>query len=323
MLAGGLLTHLAGWRWMMLVNVPIALGVLLPTPAVIPATGRAARRPRLDLAGAATITVGLTALLYAAEQASQAGWAAPATLTPLTIAAALLCGFVAIERRVRAPLLPPAFFGARTVRVANLAMLLKSTVGLAGLFIPTLYFQQVLGYSPLASGLAFLPSGLAALAAGLTGPRLIGRLGGPRPLILLGLGSQLAGLLLMTALPTDGRWTLLLLGLLAVGAGFLWADVGLTISATADLTEHIRGLGAGVLRTAGQLGGALGLGVIAAIITARAHADGDPAGTPEALVAGLQAGLWCGAALAAAALLLVLSGLPKQWPLRDPPTDRA
>jgi MFS family permease len=150
MIASGLLTQLAGWRWVFLVTVPVAVATLLAALVVVPDPPRPPRPPRPNLVGAITITLGLAALLYALEQASQAGWGAPATQASLGGGAGFLAGFAAIERRSAAPLIPAGFFRDPTVTVVNTVMLLKSTIGIAVLFVPTLYFQQVLDYSPSA-----------------------------------------------------------------------------------------------------------------------------------------------------------------------------
>ena len=313
LIASGLLTQLAGWRWVFLVNVPVAVATLLAALVVVPDPPSPTRPPRPNLVGAATITLGLAALLYALDQASHLGWGAPATQASLGVGAGLLAGFAATERRSAAPLIPPAFFRDPTLTVVNTVMLLKSTIGIAVLFVPTLYFQQVLDYSPLASALAFLPSGITAILAALTSPRLIHQLGGTWPVLVLGLSLQLTGLGLMTAMPTGGAWPVLLAGLLLTGLGFLWSEVALTVTTASRLTIHTRGLGAGVLRTAAQLGGALGIGIIAVIISARTSAAGGAAAGGSALVSGLQAGLWCGAGFTAAALVLVLTS-PRSHP---------
>jgi len=308
MLVGGMLVELANWRWVMFVNAPIALAALLSAVVVIPDVRPAQPRPRLDVAGAIIVTGGLVALLYALNQAVLVGWNDHYVLVALLISIVMLVSFVETERRLSAPLIPAALLRDRTIMTASMVMLLKSTIGIAVLFLPTLYFQQVRDYSPLISGLAFVPAGLASLAASLTGPRLVRRLGNPRAVIVLALALQSTGLMLMTVLPVDGPWPALLLGTVLVLVGFLWSDVALNFTLSVTVSEETRGAGTGMLRTAAQVGGAIGLGVLATIVTARRNASDLPA-SPEALIAGLQTGLWCGAAFAVIGLTIAVLGL--------------
>lgn len=309
MILGGVLTDLGGWRWVMFVNVPVALAALMPALSVIPAQLAVRPWPRVDLAGAATVTLGLVGLLYALERATHTGWLDRGTLAVLAISAALLTAFAMIERRVPVPLLPSVLLRSHAIRTTATVMLLKSTVGIAALFIPTMYFQQVLGYSPLTSGLAFVPGGVACTVACLTGPRLIQRLGSPKAMIVLALSLQFAGLMLMSTMPHDHSPISMIVGIAVFLVGFLWTDVALNIALSLVVTDATCGAGTGIFRAAAQLGGAIGLGVIATLVAARA--PGAFIGTVDtgSLIAGLRVGLWCGAVFAVAGLAVAIVGL--------------
>jgi nitrate/nitrite transporter NarK len=191
---GGVLTQLLGWRWVLFAAVPIALTAFLLPASVSGQREHPGNRQELDLPGATTVTAGLAALLYALSPAKAAGWTAPVTLGPLIAGVALLAAFVAVERRARAPLVPLATFRVRPVTVANAAVLLESATT-AYAFVLTLYFQQVLELSPLATGLCFLPLTITGAVAAPVAGRLIDTLGGLRATMLQAMAVQAAGLL--------------------------------------------------------------------------------------------------------------------------------
>jgi hypothetical protein len=239
------------------------------------------------------------------------------TLGPLIAGVALLAAFVAVERRARAPLVPLATFRVRPVTVANAAVLLESATT-AYAFVLTLYLQQVLELSPLATGLCFLPlTIIAAVVAPLAG-RLIDTLGGLRATMLQAMAVQAAGLVVM-ALSLGGRGIASVIAATMVWAtGKVVADVAGTIAATSGLGEERKGLAAGLLTTSQQLGAACGLGVVAAVVAARTDAlGGAPAGT-QALVQALQWALLAAVAFVALALTIVLAGLRRRHRSREP-----
>jgi MFS family permease len=316
---GGVLTQLLGWRSVLVAAVPIALtAFLLPASVGARPDSQGTRQP-LDLPGAVTLTAALAALLYALSQARAAGWTAATTLGPLTVGVALLGVFVAVERRAGVPLVPLATFRVRPVTVANAAILLESATT-AYAFVLTLYFQQVLDLSPLATGLCFLPLTItAAVAAPLAG-RLIDTLGGRRATMLQAMTVQATGLLLM-ALSLAGH------GLASViAATVLWAtgkviaDVAGTITATSGLGQDRKGLAAGLLSTAQQLDAACGLGVVAAVVAARTDALSGATTGSQAPVEALQWGLLAGVAFVALALAIVLAGLRRRHPSQETAT---
>ena len=309
---GGVLTQVLGWRSVLFAAVPIALtAFLLPASVGTGPRTRDQRQP-LDLPGAATITAALAGLLYALTQAKAVGWTAPMTLGPLSAGLILLGVFVAIERRTPAPLVPPATFRALPITAANAAMLLQSATTAYALVL-TLYFQQVLGLSPLATGLCFLPLAVvAAVAAPLAG-RLIDTLGGRRATLFQALTVQGAGLLVM-ALALAGRGVASVIAATVVWAtGKVVADVAGIITATSGLDEDRKGLAAGLLSTSQQLGAACGLRVVAAVVAARSDAVGGATGSQPPVEA-LQWGLLASVAFVALALSIVLVGLRRRRP---------
>jgi len=315
MVGGGVITELLGWRWVMFVNVPVALAVLVVSPAVI-RESRDERAPAvLDVPGAAAATLGLASLIYAISEAPHNGWTSPVTLGSASCGALLLAAFVPLERRSRAPLVPPGLLRSRAFASPVAAMGFKAAIGVSQLFVLTLYFQEALGRSPLAAGLLFLPMTLAAVAAATLAGRLSTHVG-TKPTAVLGLVLLALGLLLMARMSADGGLPFVLSGMVIGEVGFMLAEVPLTIAATTGVGEDRRGLAAGVLNTSIQLGNALGLGVIAAVAAAGTSALGGYDAGPEALVGGLRWALLAGTGFVAASLLFVLSA-PRDGKVRE------
>jgi EmrB/QacA subfamily drug resistance transporter len=308
MVGGGVITEFLGWRWVLFVNVPVALAALLPTPAVVPES-RNERAPRyLDLAGALTATSGLASLIYAVSEVPDNGWTSTATLGFGTSGGLLLTLFAVAERRSSAPLVPLGVLGERAVVAPNAAIFLQSMVGIAWLYVLTLHFQEVLGHSPLTAGLFFSPMTLASVVAAPVAGRLATRFG-VRTTAASGLALVAVGLLLMTPFSAGDGLVLVLCGMVVGEIGFMFSNVPLTIAGSGGTSE--RGLAAGLLNTSIQLGNAWGLGVVATVVAAVTTALGGEAAGPEALVGGLRSGLYACAGFAVLALPIVLFGLPK------------
>jgi len=310
-LLGGVLTSALGWRWVLFVNVPIGTA-LIAVSVVAMAESRATTAGRaLDLPGAVTITGGLAALVYGIVGTDVHAWTATATVVPLAIGAALLVSFLVIESRAAQPLVPLSVFRRRSLSAANT---IAVTIGAAlfGLyFFLSLYIQQVNGYSPLMGGLAYLPAGLATLLAALAGTRLVARIG-PRRQLVIGPLLAAGGLVwLATLAPGDSYWGHILGPLVLAGAGFGLSFVPMTIAATAGLPPEQAGLGAGLINTTRQMGGAVGLavmGTVAAGVASRAAGHG-----ARALAAAYTNG-YDGAFLIAATALLAGSALALMLP---------
>jgi EmrB/QacA subfamily drug resistance transporter len=300
-LAGGILTDLLDWRWVLFVNVPI--GAALIAAAMVSLTeSRAEQRPRLDIAGAVTVTGGLALLVYGIVSTDTRSWGSPATIVTLLGGAASLAAFVVIESRTAHPLVPLGVFRLRSVAAANGIAVTIGAALFGMFFFLSLYLQQVNGYSPLRAGLAFLPAALATLGGSLVGTRIVTRLGVRRQLVI---GPLMAatGLVWLTQLSAgDGYLGNVFGPLVLAGIGLGMSFVPMTIAATADVPIHQAGLASGLLNTTRQMGGAVGL---AAMATIAAGASSPTAGYDRAF--------WISAAamVIGALIALVLPGAPK------------
>src|SRR5919112_1431505 len=227
MVGGGVITEYLGWRWVLFVNVPVALVALVPSPAALP-DSRNERAPRsLDLAGALTATSGLGLLIYAISEVPKNGWISTVTLGFGTLGTLFIACFVVTERRSSAPLVPLGVLKKPAVVVPNAAIFLQSMVGIAWLYVLTLYFQEVLGHSALTAGLLFIPMTLASVVAAPLAGRLVTRLG-IRTTASLGLALVAVGLLLMTLMSVGGGMLFVLLGMVIGEGGLMLSNVPLT-----------------------------------------------------------------------------------------------
>src|SRR5918992_3909572 len=318
-LLGGILTDVLNWHWIFLVNFPVGVAVAALTLLVIPGGRGLQGAPRLDLAGAVTVTASLMIAVYAIVNGNDVGWGTPRTLGLLGASAALMAAFLLIEARIRSPLVPLGIFRLRNVATANVVGVLWAAGMFAWFFMSALYLQLVLGYGPLEVGLAFLPGNIimGALSVGLSA-KLVMRFGLRLPLAT-GLGLASIGLLLFARAPVDGDFVVDVLPsmiLLGLGAGMAFNPV--LLAAMSDVEPSDAGLASGVVNTSFMMGGALGLAVLASLAASRTEtlsASGD--GQLVALNAGYHAAFLIGAifALAAAAiggLLLRPSAAPEQ-----------
>jgi EmrB/QacA subfamily drug resistance transporter len=298
MVGGGVITDLLGWRWVLFVNVPVALVALLMTPVAVPEIRGEGVARVLDVPGAATVTLGLAAVIYAVTKAPE-GDRNPVLVFGAAGVLLLVC-FVITERRSAAPLVPLDVVAAGPVAVPNVAIFLQSMIGLSWLYVLTLHFQEVLGHGPLAAGLLFAPMTLSAVPAALIAGRLVTyfgvRLVASTGLVLLG-----GGLLLMSEM---GNLFFVLLGMVVGETGFMFSNVPLTIAATGGVKGDDRGLASGLMNTSSQLGNALGLAIVATVVAAVAASGGS-----EDLLAGLRWGLLVCAGIVVLALPITLFGL--------------
>jgi len=317
MLAGGLLTQYASWRWVLFVNVPVGALLLAATPRVVPAAP-GEPRARIDAAGTVTVTAGLAGLVYATTQVPEHGWATPGTVGFLLVAAVLLGAFLVIESRHRAPLVPLRILRRRSLTGADTVALLGGAAVIASpIFFLTLYLQQILGFSAIQAGLATLPLGLAVIVTSQLSPRIMERVGRKR-LLVSGLALAAVGLALLGRIHPAGSYTVEVLGpVVLLGLGMGLSFVPLTASAVAGVPPADQGLASGLLQTAQQLGVALGLAVLTSLATATTlgllgHPAGppDPAALQAALTGGYAAALRGAALLALAVAALALLILP-------------
>jgi predicted MFS family arabinose efflux permease len=269
-LLGGLLTSSLSWHWIFLVNVPIGVAVYALCRALLPAGRGMVDAPRLDVAGAVTVTASLMLAVYAIINGNEAGWMSPATLWKLGAAVALLVAFVMIESRVRSPLMPMSLLRLRSVSAANVIAVLWAAGLFAWFFISALYLQLVLGRGPMEVGLAFLPSNLimAICSLGISA-KLVMRFGIRGPLTV-GLLLAAGGLLLFARAPLVGSvWIDVVpaMSLLGIGAGIAFNP--LLLAAMNDVPTSDSGLASGMVNTSFMMGGALGLAVLASVAAAR------------------------------------------------------
>jgi EmrB/QacA subfamily drug resistance transporter len=302
---GGALVSAAGWRWIFLINIPVGLVVIVAALRVLPADGaprgsRGAGVGGFDLGGAISVTAGASLLAYAVAQTSSHAWGSAETIS-LLCGAALLAGYFVIhERGARSPLMPLSLWRNRSVTGANVVSALLSSAMFAVFYSTTLYMQQVLHYSALRTGLAYVPFGLSILVAAGTAPALVSLLG-IRMTSIAGSVVSLAGLLLLARVPVDGHLlTDIIVPTVIVGLGAGAVIVPTSIAAMSGVGADRHGVASAVLNVSRQLGGALGLAVISTVIassTARSAAAGNAAAA--ALTAGFHAGFAVSAALAA------------------------
>src|SRR5713101_1405860 len=271
-LLGGLLTDALSWHWVFLVNIPIGVGVYALTVVLLRESRAPAAAPRLDVGGAVTVTASLMLAVYAVVNGNDAGWTSARTLGLLGAAAVLLALFLAIETRVRDPLMPLRLFRLRSVATANVVGILWSAAMFAWFFVSALYLQLVLGYSAMQVGLAFLPANLimAAFSLGLSA-KMVMRYGIRMPLAA-GLALTAAGLALFALSPVDGGFALHVLpGMTLLGIGCGMAMNPVLLAAMSDVAPSESGLASGVVNTSFMMGGALGLAVLASLAAARAE----------------------------------------------------
>ncbi|MDQ6777608.1 MAG: DHA2 family efflux MFS transporter permease subunit [Actinomycetota bacterium] len=320
-LAGGILTDVLNWHWIFLVNVPIGIGVFLLATRVLPAGNRAAAAGRLDVAGACTVTAALMLAVYAIVNGNQAGWTSAQTLGLLAGAAVLIAAFLALESRVRTPLVPLRLFRLRNLATANVVGVLWAGAMFAWFFLSALYLQLVLGYSPLQVGLAFLPANLimGAFSLGISA-KLVMRFGIKLPLAV-GLVLAAAGLVLFARAPVGGHFTTDVLPsmiLLGFGAGIAFNPV--LLAAMNDVDPSESGLASGIVNTSFMMGGALGLAILASVAASRtSHLIASGHSHVAALDAGYHTAFIIGAGFAL--LAATLASLLLQSRATEPATE--
>ena len=308
-LFGGILTKYAGWEWIFFVNVPVGAAVLALTRPLV-RESRIAGLHGFDFPGAATITSSLALLVYGISTAPDAGWASGRTIGLLIGAAVLLAAFIVIERRQEAPMVPFRIFRTRTVTGANVAGFLLGAVVFSNFFLLTLYVQQVLHYSALKTGLTFLFTAGTVIPVAGASQALVTRIG-VRPVMTVGLALTTAGMVWYSQIGPHSHFASgLLPGYILVGVGMAFSFIPMSIAALAGVAHHEAGLASGLINTAQQIGGALGVAIAATVAfthtkTLLAHGH-DPL---SAQTSGFALGFWViaaiGVASVAASFLLV------------------
>ncbi len=298
-LLGGMLTEWAGWEWVLFVNVPIGIAAAMLAPRLLPESKNEGER-HFDIAGAVTITTGLSLLVYALVDANDAGWASTQTIGLGAIAVALIGAFYVIERRQKAPLVPfPGIFRMRTITGINVAAVLVAASLFSMFFFISLYMQNVLGFSALEAGLAYLPLAVGIIITAGATAGLVTRFGF-KPVLVSGLIITAAGLVWFSQVDPNGSYVgdVLFPSLLAaIGLGL--AFVSMTVAAVSGVETHETGLASGLINTSQQIGGALGLAILATVANSRID-DLAASGTPQnvALTEGFQSAFLVGAGMA-------------------------
>ena len=309
-LAGGVLTEYVGWEWIFFVNVPIGLGALAFVPRYVTESRADGLTKHFDALGAVTVTGSLMLLVYGLTQTTNEGWTSMQTIGVLAASAVLMAVFLRIEMRSRSPLVPLGFFRRRTPTAANVIGLGLGTMVFGMFFLLSLYQQQVLGFSALKTGVGYLAVALTAVVASGVAQALVTR-AGVKPILAIGMLLLGAGLAYFTQVSVGGSYVGdLLPGFLLIGVGLGFAFVPVSIAALAGVGGTDAGLASGLINTSQQIGGALGLAVLATVSTTRTEnllAEGkDPA---TALTSGFQIAFWVGVGLAVASLTATLVAL--------------
>jgi EmrB/QacA subfamily drug resistance transporter len=305
LLLGGVLTDLASWRWIFFVNVPIGVALAVATVRFVPESRSELTHRTFDLPGAVSVTAGLVVLVFAIVKSQSYGWGAPRTIGLLAAGVVLLAGFLAIERRSPAPLMRLGIFRLHGLAAADLTLLLTAAAVFATFFFVSLYLQQILGYSPLRAGVAFLPFS-AGIATGATVARkLVPRLG-VHVVPVIGLALATAGMTVLTQLPVHGRYASNLLpGVLPLGLGMGLTFVPITLAGTSEVTGEDAGVASGLLNTAQQVGGSIGLAILSTLAASRTtsllHGPATPGSGLTARVSGFHVAFIAAAGLLGAA----------------------
>ncbi|MDT5030149.1 MAG: hypothetical protein QOC94_320 [Actinoplanes sp.] len=322
-LAGGVLTDLLSWRWILFINVPIGLAVFLVGRFAIAESRAEGERPTLDWAGALTVTGGLVALVYGIVSTDSHKWGSPLVLGSLILGAILTAVFLAVESRHPHPLVPLRLFRSRALTGANLIMVMIGSVMFSLFFFLSQFLQEVQGFSPLRAGFAFLPMPLAIIVGTQLSSRLVSRVGARR-LLVIGPLISATGLLLLSRLDAHSSY-LLHIGLpgaiITFGVGMSFVPI--TLSATSGVDRRDAGLASGLINTTRQIGGSLGLAALLTIAASRSHALAG-SGSQVAQTAGYTRAFAISAILLVLAAAIAITVLPARVrPATDPlPVDR-
>jgi len=308
-LLGGFLTSSLAWSWIFFINVPVGVALVAVSPFLLRESRAELGHRTFDFAGAFTVTSGLMLLVYAMTRATEVGWGSVETIGVLAASAALILAFVAIELRSKAPLLPMRIFRLRSLTGANVTSFLVGTALFSQFFLGTLYMQQVLHYSAMKTGVAYLPLTLTIIALAGVAQNLVTRVG-VRRVLPAGLVLATAALVLLAQLPPDGKYFFDIFPAFLLSAiGLAFTFIPLTIAALMGVQESDAGVASGLFNTTQQIGGAIGLAAastIAITFTSR-YVDSHPGATAvsaPALTYGFQITFYVLAGVAALAAVL-------------------
>jgi EmrB/QacA subfamily drug resistance transporter len=323
LLLGGVLVEVLSWRWVFFINVPIGAVVLALAPRIIPESRAEAPGSGYDAEGAIAITLGTIALVFTLIKADSWGWGSARTLGGLAISAIIIGAFLLIERRHEDPLVPLRIFSNRSLAASDATFLAVAAALFGMFFFLTLYLQQVLGYSALKTGVAYLPLTLTLIGASAGASRFVDRFT-PKPVLCVGLLITTGGFIFLTQVSGHGDyWSRVLPAMLILGSGLGMSFVPITIAATTGVPPEDSGLASGLLNTTQQVGGSLGLAILSSVSTSRVtsalHA-GTP--LPAALTHGFKGAFVVAAILCALGAALALVLLPRRHREPDPKAEQ-
>jgi EmrB/QacA subfamily drug resistance transporter len=305
-LLGGVFTDLLSWEWIFFINIPVGVAAIVLAPVLL-AESRDSRVQGFDALGAVLVTAGLSTAVYGITQANDWGWSSGRTIGVFAAAVALLVGFVVRETRTDHPLMSFSIFRIKTVAGANIAGFILGTALFSMFLMLTLYMQQVLGYSPLETGVAYIAVAGTSIVWAMVAQQLVTRVG-VKPVLVSGMSLLAVGLLYFTQVSPEGSYLGdLLPGFLVVAVGMAFSFVSISIAALAGVPAKDAGIASGLINTSQQIGGALGIAVLSSVAIASTN-DAAKAGdaVPVALTSGFQAAFWVGAGIAAAGVVAAL-----------------
>src|SRR6059058_597192 len=314
LLLGGVIVQVLSWRWVFFINVPIGAVVLALAPRIVPESrSESASKAGYDAEGAVAITLGTIALVFTLIKADSWGWTSGRTLVGIAIAVALIVAFLFIERRHADPLVPLRIFSNRSLAASDATFLLVAAALFGMFFFCTLYLQQVLGFSALKTGVAYLPLSLTLIGASALASRLVDRFT-PKPVLSAGLLVSTAGFVLLTRVSGHADYASHVLpAMIVLGAGLGMSFVPITIAATNGVAAGDSGLASGLLNTTQQVGGSLGLAILSSVSTTRTgnalHAG---LSLPAALTHGFKGAFVVAAALCTVGIGVAVALLPRR-----------
>jgi EmrB/QacA subfamily drug resistance transporter len=311
LLLGGVLVEVLSWRWVFFVNVPIGAAVLALAPRIVPASRSESARTGYDVEGAVAITLGTMALVFTLIKADSWGWTSGRTIAGFVVAAVLIAAFVVIERRHQDPLVPLRIFSNRSLSASDATLLVVAAALFGMFFFLTLYLQQVLGFSALKTGVAYLPLSLTIIGASAVASRLVDRFT-PKPVLVAGLVISTGGFVFLTTVSGHGDYgSHVVPAMIILGVGLGLSFVPVTIAGTSGVAPEDSGLASGLLNTTQQVGGSLGLAILSSIATSRTASALDAGSAlPTALTHGFKGAFIVAGVLCALGAVLAIALLP-------------
>jgi EmrB/QacA subfamily drug resistance transporter len=300
-LLGGILTDLLSWSWIFFVNVPVGVAALILTPFLLNES-RDLRVKTFDALGAILVTSGLVILVLGITKGHDWGWSSTRTIGVFVVSGVLLASFLVWESRLAEPLMPLSIFRLRTLSAANIVGFILGISLFAMFLMLTLYMQQVLGYSPLKTGVGYLAVAGTAIIWANVAAQVVNRVG-VKPALVFGMSMMTIGLLLFTRVSVGGSYVKdLLPGFLIIGVGIPFSFIPITIAAVAGTKPHEAGLASGLINTSQQVGGALGIAVLSTIAVSGLPTHRTP--TAQELTTGFQNAFWAGVGVSAVGVLV-------------------